>query len=215
MSKKLDTETLLDAVDANGAYAAGANAEGVDANGAYAEGAYANGANANGAYANGVDAEGVDAGANAAGANAADVDPETVLNLDADADDADEDILEPEDNMMSSQFKLMSFLNAAMLNQNHGNIYPSASENIYSRFVDDDIGPKDEIKELIENISETNNLIYDETCSITINNEQIKDDISDLKNQFDIFQNEIGILKSSIEEILTNLRNGGAINLNV
>jgi hypothetical protein len=141
------------------------------------------------------------------------LDPETALNLvdvadvnaaDVDAADADT-ILEPDDNMLSSQFKLMSFLNAAMLNQHHGNIYPSTSENIYSRFAEDDGEYKDGIKELIENISETNNLIYDETCSITINNEQIKDDISDLKNKFDIFQNEIENLKLSIETILTNL----------
>ena len=131
-------------------------------------------------------------------------------NADEDADnnaddndvDGDEDeILEPEDNMASSQFKLMHFLNATMLNQQARHMYmPPPPMSADGNF---DNG----LKELIETVADTSNLIYDETCSITINNEQIKDTIDDLKNKFQSFQIEIENLKTSVEEILVNLRN--------
>lgn len=117
-------------------------------------------------------------------------------------DDVDE-ILEPEDNMSSSQFKLMHFLNAAMLNQQTRQMYMSPPSMTAENIDDSD----NRLKELIENVADTSNLIYDETCSITINNEQIKDTIDDLKNQFQSFQIDIENLKTSVEEILVNLRN--------
>jgi hypothetical protein len=95
----------------------------------------------------------------------------------------------------------MHFLNAAMLNQQNGQLYMSPPPMA-------DIDNSDNrLKELMENIADTSNLIYDETCSITINNEQIKDTIDDLKNQFQSFQIDIENLKISVEEILVNLRN--------
>jgi hypothetical protein len=151
------------------------------------------------------DEEVVDADADADSDVGADADADADVGADADADaygDEDE-ILEPEDNMSSSQFKLMHFLNAAMLNQQNGQIYMSPPMADASNIDDSD----NRLKELMENVADTSNLIYDETCSITINNEQIKDTIDDLKNQFQSFQIDIENLKISVEEILVNLRN--------
>jgi len=114
-------------------------------------------------------------------------------------EDTIEDVLEmdndPENNidMISSQYKLMSFLNAMQNNNNLFNL--CCDHNFDSKEEDNEIISKEDDNKILEKILDTNHLIYDETCSITINTEQIKDDIDDLKNKFDD-------LKNKFEELL-------------
>lgn len=129
-----------------------------------------------------------------------------IIELDADVIDADVHLLEENndniknesDDNFSAQMKLMSFLSAAMqYNKNNAGGTEEENEEIVSKIDEEKL-----LLEKIELISDTSNLIYDETCSITINSEQIKDDIDDLKNKFNTFQIEIETIKYKIEELL-------------
>jgi len=57
------------------------------------------------------------------------------------------------------------------------------------------------IFEKIDIITDTSNLIYDESCSITISTEQMKDELILVKNQIGDLNNQIGNLKNQLDSI--------------
>ena len=120
---------------------------------------------------------------------------ENILNDENNDIDSNEDGIEYaniEDNIKNEeefidQFKLMS----SLFGINKGNFNHGSNEH-----------EELQVNEKIDNITDTTNLIYEEACAITITNDQIKDEIEDIKNKFADFQSDIKNIKNTMDNLL-------------
>jgi DNA repair exonuclease SbcCD ATPase subunit len=107
-----------------------------------------------------------------------------------------QDIDNMNDNIEESNKKIMSML-SSMFMMNNG----TADKNGVDDILEYEDGDKDFYSK-IDSLIETSNLIYDETCSITISTEQVKDEIADIKNSIDNINNNIDFLKDRLQELI-------------
>jgi len=105
-----------------------------------------------------------------------------------------EDLDNINNDIEDSNKKLMAMLsNMFMMNNSNADNADSILE-----YEEND---KDFLK--MDGFSDTVNLIYDETCSITICTEQVKDEIVEIKSQLNDIQNQLKRLNDLFEKHLT------------
>jgi hypothetical protein len=128
-------------------------------------------------------------------------------NIDDD-EDIDDDDINDDDNM--SRYKLLSSLFGMNMGINMGMNTDSAADIKMNNMCMDCNNTEENdvlllITNKIENISTTNDLIYEETCAITISNESIKDEIENIKNKISEFQSDISDIKKKIDLLINNI----------
>jgi hypothetical protein len=107
-----------------------------------------------------------------------------------------EDLDNINNDIEDSNKKLMAML-SNMFMMNNSNADNSNADSI----LEYDENEKDFLK--MDGFSDTVNLIYDETCSITICTEQVKDEVTEIKSQLNDIQNQLKRLNDLFETHLT------------
>ena len=127
-----------------------------------------------------------------------DIDKQDIDTQDIETQDIDtQDIDNMSDNIEESNQKIMSMLSSMFMMNSVNNDTNNLGDNV----LEYDDSDKDFYSK-IDNLVETSNLIYDESCSITISTEQVKDEIDIIKNNIVIINNNIDYLKNKLQELI-------------